>query len=186
MLKTDEHMNKITDRIQEQKEADKAAEQARKQRQNRKYGKKVQIAREQEKAAQVSENKKKLGALRKRKKPAEADDFDINVDYQDGDEDRSKGKGKGTARPAGKRGKAVSEKRQVRNEKYGFGGSKRGSKRNDKESTDAGDFDARRNKQPFLGVGKAGGGRGGANGRGQKRPGKGRRQQMRNKPGVRK
>lgn len=175
-------MTKIATRIQEQKEADKAAELARKQRQNRKYGKKVQVAREQEKAAQVSAEKKKLGTLRKRKKPVESEDFDdIKIDIDAHDEEGDKRPSRG---PSRKREKSVSKKRQARNEKYGFGGPKRGKRRNDKESASVDDFHAGRNREPFRGIGKSAG-RGGKKGT-LNRPGKARRQQLRNRGASRK
>lgn len=164
-------MGRVAGKLAEQKESEKAAELARKQRQNRKYGKKIQIAREQEKAVKVSEEKRKLNLLRKRKPTRTEDEFNVDVDdeaiFSDREDDNKK---RSAPRAGGKRAKSVSAKRKVRNEKYGFGGRKRGLKRNDKESFEADGFDARKNRQPFPGMGK----------KKMNRPGKQRRQQMRN------
>ncbi len=171
MLKTEEHMGRVASKQAEQKEAAKAAELARKQRENRKYGKKIQIAREQEKAAKVSEEKRKLNLLRKRKPARTEDEFGVEVDDEvlsDREDDRKK---RQAPRVGGKRAKGVTVKRQARNEKYGFGGRKRGLKRNDKKSFEADGFDSRKNRQPFPGMGKK---------KTMNRPGKQRRQQMRN------
>ena len=156
-------MNKINNKVSEEKEAKKAAELARKQRMNRKYGKKIQVQREQEKQAKVSEDKKKLNTIRKRKRENK-DDFDIEVEEEISEKPKNK--------IGGKRQKAVSQKRQARNEQYGFGGNKRDAKRNDKESAGKDEFNAARNKAPFRGM------KGGRNGK-QQRPGKARRQQIR-------
>lgn len=194
-LKTEEHMKRISGRQEEKKEAEKAAEQARKQRANRKYGKQIQKAREQEKQERITDDKKTLTMLRKRKRDKEGDDdeFDIAVEDALGEE----GPKKGAERRLAKKGKHVSKGRQVKNEKFGFGGQKRGMKRNDKESASKDEFSVKRNRAPFKGMalgtrgsGSKGGrgGKGGKGGRGGKmqRPGKERRQQVRNKKASKK
>jgi rRNA-processing protein EBP2 len=164
-------MNKINNKASEEKEAKKAAELARKQRMNRKYGKKIQIQREQEKQAQVSEDKKKLNTIRKRKRENK-DEFDVEVE-----EEILEKKPKNTT--GGKRQKTVSQKRQARNEQYGFGGKNRNDKRNDRESAGKDEFNTARNKAPFRGV------KGGRKGK-QQRPGKARRQQIRGRKNSKK
>jgi rRNA-processing protein EBP2 len=84
------------------------------------------------------------------------DDFDVELDAaQDG---------------GGKRNKLTREKR---NERYGFGGSKRKVKRNDDDAGDLSSFDRR------GGRGFGGRGRGGKRRGGPQRPGKQRRMQQR-------
>lgn len=171
MIKTEEQMNSINKKKAEEKAATKAAEDARKQRLNRKFGKKVQVEKELERQQQRSEHMKKLHKLRKRPQKQD-DEFDIDV------EDEAEGN---DGRPAPKRSKPgekrVSKKRQVRDEKYGFGGRKRGFKKNSKESTDKDDFDVARNRRPFQGMQK----NGRKSGKKQQRPGKMRRQQMKSR-----
>lgn len=182
-LKTQEHMKRVSDRQIEQKEAEKAAEQARKQRANRKYGKQIQKAREQEKQSRVTEEKKKLTMLRKRKQEKDSDDddeFNINVEEALGEAKPLRG----AERRLAKKGKLISKGRQIRNEKYGFGGPKRGLKRNDKGSASKDVFNVERNRAPFKGMasGMKGKGKGGKT----QRPGKERRQQTRNKKASKK
>lgn len=178
MIKTTEHMSSIGRKKAEEKAAIKAAEDARKQRLNRKFGKKVQIERELEKRQRRSEETKKLNKLRKR--PQQQDD-EFGIDVEDEAEDTREHSAPSKRPRLGE--KQVSKKRQARNEKYGFGGRKRDMKKNTKESTEKDEFDVARNRRPFRGAlqsGKRGGKR-------QQRPGKMRRQQMRNrKPGTKK
>jgi len=86
------------------------------------------------------------------------DDFDVELDA--------------AAETGGKRPKITREKR---NDRYGFGGSKRKMKRNDEDVGDMSSFD-RRGRGGFRGRGRGGMKRGG--GRPQ-RPGKQRRMQKR-------
>jgi rRNA-processing protein EBP2 len=177
MLKTEEHMTKIGAKVTEEKDAAKAAELARKQRLNRKYGKKIQVEREQEKQQQVTESKKKLNLLRKRK-TMEKDEFDIDVEeemFEDRDKKFRGGKG------GKKTDKKISKKREAKNEKYGHGGKKRGIKRNDRESADQDDFNAGKNKSQFRGLKGSG-----SRGKKAQRPGKQRRQNMRSRTASRK
>lgn len=197
MIKTEDHMRKISSRIEEQKEADKAAELSRKQRQNKKFGKKVQKEREHEKMLKVNEEKKKMAMVRKRTKKdstgaLEDDEFGIHIDDNDGEEDR--GSRKKFAAGKGRKPAAVSQKRQVRNQRFGFGGQKRGNKRNDRESVNDDSFNVKKNKMPFKGMLSKGFQKGGPKGassgpkgagsarKGAKnRPGKARRVQMRSR-----
>lgn len=172
MIKTEEQMSSISKKKAEEKAATKAAEDARKQRLNRKFGKKVQVEKELEKQQRRSEDMKKLNKLRKR--PQQQDD-EFAIDVDDEAED-SHGRPAPSKRFRSK-DRQVSKKRQARNEKYGFGGRKRGLKKNDKESVERDDFDTARNRRPFRGM-QQGSRRGGQK---QQRPGKMRRQQMKNR-----
>lgn len=169
MIKTEEQMSNINKKKAEEKAAMKVAEDARKQRLNRKFGKKVQLERELEKQQRRSEDMKKLNKLRKRPQK-QNDEFEIDVEEEvEGNYSHS------TSKRSKLGEKHVSKKRQARDEKYGFGGRKRGLKKNDKESANRDDFDVARNRRPFQGMQK-GGRRGGKK---QQRPGKMRRQQIR-------
>lgn len=176
MIKTEEHMNKISKKISAEKEAAKSAEDARKQRINRKYGKKIQMEREQEKQQKRSEETKKLNMMRKKKRAVEKDDFDVEVEAEA--EGKPSRNGRGPLNKRSRTEKPISAKRQSRNEKYGSGGKKRDVKRNTKESAGEDTFNVQANKRLFSGMAhrtkKTAGGK-------VQRPGKQRRQQIRGK-----
>ncbi|KAL4890245.1 eukaryotic rRNA processing protein EBP2-domain-containing protein [Aspergillus ambiguus] len=130
MVKTDEHMDKIKKKLYDEAAAKKAAADARKQRDLKKFGKQVQVAKLQQRAKEKKETLEKINALKKKRKadtsgPTEdsGDLFDVSIDdaNQDGARKRS--------RPTEKGG--PSQKRQKKNEKYGFGGKKRHAKSGD-------------------------------------------------------
>ena len=178
MLKNEELMGKISRKKEEADEAAKEAEKIRKQRLNKKYGKKIQVERESEKRKERSEEFKKYNLLRKKKRSEsgniDADDFDIDLEDSSATDGKRNGKSKKGA------ASSVGKKREYRNEKYGFGGKKRGLKKNTKESAAQDDFDVRKNKTPFKGMMRGGkaGGRGAVK---KVRLGKERRQQVRSR-----
>ena len=86
------------------------------------------------------------------------DDFDVELDA--------------AAEKGGNRQKITREKR---NERYGFGGSKRQMKRDDGDVGDMSSFDRRGRRGGFRGRGRGGAKRGGR----PQRPGKQRRMQQR-------
>lgn len=156
MVKTDEQMNKIRQNLVEESESIKNAEAAKRQRDIRKYGKKVQT----EKLLEKNKNKKmeleKIKNLKRKRSDNNDDDFDISLDF---DNDNKQAK-------RGKNGKPQkSQKRMAKDKKFGFGGRKRNSKQNTAESSaDMTGFSHKKMKdKPFGGNKKA------------KRPGKSRR-----------
>ncbi|OJJ98827.1 hypothetical protein ASPACDRAFT_79618 [Aspergillus aculeatus ATCC 16872] len=167
MVKTDEHMDKIKKKLYDEAAAKKAAAEARKQRDLKKFGKQVQVAKLQQRAKEKRETLEKINDLKKKRKAdtsGEADNanemFDIAID--DAQPNNRK-------RAFGSDG-ATNAKRQKKNEKYGFGGKKRHSKSGDAVSSgDMRDFSVRKMK------GGSRGGGGGGGGGGAKRPGKSRR-----------
>lgn len=153
MVKSDEHMGKIKQKLIDEAAGKKASAEARKQRDLKKFGKQVQVAKMQERAKEKRETMEKINQLKRKRQGAEIgntheeDLFDIALDNdaQPGERRRSDG------RPDNKRAK--------KDQKYGFGGKKRHAKSNDaKSSADGRDFSVKRMK------GKSGGG--------AKRPGK--------------
>ncbi|PYI15591.1 Ebp2-domain-containing protein [Aspergillus violaceofuscus CBS 115571] len=166
MVKTDEHMDKIKKKLYDEAAAKKAAAEARKQRDLKKFGKQVQVAKLQQRAKEKRETLEKINDLKKKRKAdtsGEADNanemFDIAID--DAQPNNRK-------RAFGSDG-ATNAKRQKKNEKYGFGGKKRHSKSGDAVSSgDMRDFSVRKMKGGSRGGGGGGGG-------GAKRPGKSRR-----------
>ena len=65
MLKTDDHMGKIRQKLVDEAADKKAAQDARKQRDLRKFGKQVQVAKLQEREKQKKETLEKINALKR-------------------------------------------------------------------------------------------------------------------------
>lgn len=154
MVKSDEHMGKIKKKMYDEAARKKAASEARKQRDLKKFGKQVQVAKEQERAKERKQTMEKINSLKRKRKGMdtgkvnEDDDlFDIGVE-DDADSGRKRDQNNSNF------------KRQKRDQKFGFGGKKRFSKSGDgMSSADMRGFSTKRMKQ------------GGA----AKRPGKSRR-----------
>ncbi|KAJ1727019.1 RRNA processing protein, partial [Coemansia biformis] len=97
MVKTDAHMAKIRQRLLSERKGIENAEEAKKQRELRKYGKKIQ----QEKLKGREDQKKaaldKVATIKKRLRSGDlggADDFEIDVDSDDGAGSRPGKKGR--------------------------------------------------------------------------------------------
>lgn len=116
MAKTDEHMQKIRKHLVAKQEGQQKSERVRQLREQKKMSKVIQREAEEKKQAEKSKMLKDLKAYRKGKLK--------NLDFLE--DDKSKSQKKGPKKP--------SKKRQERDKKFGFGGKKRGSKRNTKDS----------------------------------------------------
>ncbi|KAL3472977.1 eukaryotic rRNA processing protein EBP2-domain-containing protein [Aspergillus californicus] len=133
MVKTDEHMGKIKKKLFDEAAGKKAAAEARKQRDLKKFGKQVQVAKLQQRAREKKESLEKINELKKKRKTAgpgaEADDlFDVAVEDAVGENSsRKRGRAPETSGPG--------MKRQKKNDKFGFGGKKRHSKSGDAASS---------------------------------------------------
>ncbi|KJE91078.1 hypothetical protein, variant [Capsaspora owczarzaki ATCC 30864] len=168
MVKTDDHMRKVREALLSEHQAVERSEQAKKSRQMKQFGKKVQ--------QQVLEDRQKqktsdLEAIKKFKKDRSAkpdflddgdDQFNIGVDKEESHSQKT------------------NSKRSYKNDKYGNGGKKRGSKRNTRDSaSDDSSFNFARNKALPKGFKSAGVAKkfgGGAGGKSKApRPGKSRR-----------
>lgn len=186
MVKTDDHMRKVREKMLSDTQKIEASEKARKQRELRKYGKKIQEdvlqKRAQEKRASMEETARhrKNGTqhilssvmedFKKSRDAGGDDDFGIGVEAGDDDDRRGKGRG-------GKVGKGgrPNPKREAKDKKYGFGGKKRFAKSNTKDSTnDMKSFNPSRNKTPFKSGGGAKAGKRNPQAK-QARPGKSKR-----------
>ncbi|KAG9191344.1 hypothetical protein G6011_09432 [Alternaria panax] len=158
MVKSDEHMGKIKQKLIDAAAGKKAAAEARKQRDLKKFGKQVQVAKLQERAKEKKDTIEKIQTLKRKRQGAditatnEEDLFDVAATAEDPKDKRGRGAD----------GKAFN-KRAKKDSKYGFGGKKRHAKSNTAESSaDGSGFSARRMK------GKPSGGA-------SKRPGKDKR-----------
>ncbi|KAL8376213.1 hypothetical protein RB595_007361 [Gaeumannomyces hyphopodioides] len=153
MVKPDEHMEKVKAKLVEDATAKKAAAEARKLRDLKKFGKQVQVAKLQERAKAKKDTLEKIQSLKRKRQESsaalperEADLFDVGVDNElkqhksAGAANGKKGAG------AGGRGEP-GRKRQKKNDKYGFGGKKKFSKSGDAISSgDLSGFSAKKMK----------------------------------------
>ncbi|TPX51804.1 hypothetical protein SeMB42_g00811 [Synchytrium endobioticum] len=136
MLKSDAHMARVRQRLLDERLQVEQSEKARKLRDLKKFGKKVQQAklleRQKDKKAALETIKlarKKTGANR-----SNDDEFDIEI------EPATSSKPKSNSSSANKkadnpRDRVKSKKRQYKDSKYGYGGPKRHAKSNTAEST---------------------------------------------------
>ncbi|KAF2734137.1 Ebp2-domain-containing protein [Polyplosphaeria fusca] len=130
MVKSDEHMGKIKQKLVDEAAGKKAAAEARRQRDLKKFGKQVQVAKLQERAKEKRDTLEKINLMKRKRSGAditttnEEDLFDVALDTETKDSDRRRS---GDGKP--------NLKRQKKDNKYGFGGKKRFAKSNDAEST---------------------------------------------------
>ncbi|VBB75266.1 Putative rRNA-processing protein EBP2 [Podospora comata] len=151
-LRSDETMEAVKQKMIEAATAKKASAEARKQRDLKKFGKQVQVQKQQERAKEKRATLEKINELKKKRKDGgsaslgarEADDmFDVAVDNELGGGNKAGGK---RGRSGGDHG-PPNAKRQKKNEKYGFGGKKRFGKSGDAISSgDMSGFSAKRMK----------------------------------------
>jgi len=153
MAKSDQHMNKIRAKLLSKEQEQERAEKIKKLRELKKYGKKVQVEVQQKRQ---KEKKEMLEEMKKMRKGQGG-----NMDFLDNKD--SKGKVGGGRK---------EQKRNFKDKKFGFGGKKRDVKKNDKRSTDdVSSFRPGQKTRP--------GGKGKASSKA--RPGKGKRQKMKNR-----
>lgn len=152
MAKSDEHMQKVRKYMMDKEEGQKKSERVRQLREQKKMAKAVQKEAQAKKAAEKKKMLDDVKAFRKGKLK--------NLDFLN-DEKGSKKLSGGSKKKKGKGNVTKSEKREFKDSKYGFGGRKRDSKRN--------------NEKTFLNGKKSKGGNKPI------RPGKARRAQMKSR-----
>ncbi|KAH9393664.1 putative rRNA-processing protein EBP2, partial [Tyrophagus putrescentiae] len=175
MVKSDEQMQKVRERLQAKQNSIEASEKAKKQRDLKKYGKKVQ---QEVQLKRQAEKREMLTKIQNYKKGKEG-----NLDFLD-DEATASGKkkpaGKGQQQQANKPAHKKNKKQQYKEARYGYGGQKKRSKYNTADSAaNISGFSAKKHGRPKIGG--AGGKKkktGGAN-----RPGKSKRQNMKQRRG---
>ncbi|KAI4132675.1 MAG: hypothetical protein LQ338_000615 [Usnochroma carphineum] len=135
MVKSDEHMGKIKQKMHDEAANKKAAAEARKQRDLKKFGKQVQVAKLQERDKAKRETLEKINILKRKRKNTETagateepDMFDVAL------EDASRAD-KASRRPRTSEGGRGPSKRQRKDAQYGFGGKKRFAKSGNAVST---------------------------------------------------
>ncbi|AAS52562.2 AEL123Wp [Eremothecium gossypii ATCC 10895] len=132
MVKTDEHMDKLKSKLVKEASDKKAREEARKQRQLKKFGKQVQVATLQQRQKEKRETLDKIKSLRTKRKHNDIDDDAFAVGVEDA---------------AAEKPHKAGAKRQAKNAKYGQGGLKRFKRKNDAQSSaEMTDFSTRKMK----------------------------------------
>lgn len=174
MVKSDEHMERVRQSLVEESAAIKRAEEMKRLREQKKFGKKVQQATLQEREKRKKEDLNKIDKLKRKRKELAGgggapDDFGVDIDFSDDEKPRKKAK-KGQLAEK-------SSKRKAKDAKYSFGGHRKFAKSNDRESLDAFDMDSKKMKAPFGAGKKFKAGKAGKTGKGGKpmRPGKSKR-----------
>ncbi|RDA92281.1 hypothetical protein CP533_5485 [Ophiocordyceps camponoti-saundersi (nom. inval.)] len=181
MVKEDTHMEKVKAKLVQEASDKKAAAEARKLRDLKKFGKQVQVAKLQERQKAKRDTLEKIKTLKRKRQESgsatgtnEADIFDVGVDNEIAKHSQRAARGNsnsGARKP--------NAKRQRKDEKYGFGGKKRNNKSGDAISSgDLSAFSVRNMKS------------GGSKSRAKQgskatRPGKARRKVMAMKQGAR-
>ncbi|KAL3237214.1 Ebp2p [Nakaseomyces bracarensis] len=122
MVKNDEHMDKIKHKLVQEASEKKAREDARKQRNLKKFGKQVQVATLQKRQMEKRETLDRIKNLKKKRKHNEIGDSDFNVGIEEATESNEKRQKPNT-------------KRLAKNSKYGQGGMKRFKRKNDAQSS---------------------------------------------------
>ncbi|XP_057696088.1 probable rRNA-processing protein EBP2 isoform X2 [Corythoichthys intestinalis] len=167
MAKSDQHMQKIRKKLLSKQAIMERSEKAKKLREQRKFGKKVQVEviqrRQKEKKAMMTAVKKYQKGMTDK------------LDFLDGDERERNAPAKGASQKSKKtlNKKGPSAKRKYKDQKFGFGGKKSGKKWNTKEShNDVSSFRAK------VANAKGPKGKKGKGGKQNKRPGKSVRRKM--------
>ncbi|KAG0639342.1 eukaryotic rRNA processing protein EBP2-domain-containing protein [Tuber brumale] len=148
MLKDDEHMGKIRQKLLDEAAGKRAAQEARKQRDLKKFGKKVQVAKLQERERGKREMLERVKILKRKRQGAETEATTEANMFSVALEEAIKGH-RGSTRDG------INHKRKKKDQKYGFGGKKRFAKSTDaKSSGDLSGFSNKKNKAQFAGVKK--------------------------------
>ncbi|KAL1953987.1 hypothetical protein VTO42DRAFT_1873 [Malbranchea cinnamomea] len=126
MVKSDEHMDKIKRKLYEEAAAKKASAEAKKQRELKKFGKQVQIAKLQQRQKEKKETLEKINSLKRKRKAGDTGPTDDEDLFDVALEDSNKSNSRST-----QKGQGPSAKRQKKDKKFGFGGKKRFAKSGD-------------------------------------------------------
>ncbi|EWC48568.1 hypothetical protein DRE_01790 [Drechslerella stenobrocha 248] len=150
MVKSEEHMGRIKDRMKEEAAQKKASADAKRQRDLKKFGKAVQVARLQERHKEKRDMLDKIGILKRKRAGADLGDENEDDPFDVAVEKAANTKGKD-----GRQSRGPNAKRQRKDEKFGFGGRKKFAKSSDAMSTgDLSGFSAKGMKRNSFGGGK--------------------------------
>ncbi|EPS39225.1 hypothetical protein H072_6999 [Dactylellina haptotyla CBS 200.50] len=153
MVKSEEHMGLIKDRMKEEAARKQASSDAKRQRDLKKFGKQVQVARLQERHKEKRDMLDKINILKRKRAGAdlgdenEDDPFEIAIEKASKPTGRDRRNGNSTGGP--------NAKRQKKNDKFGFGGRKKFAKSGDAMSSgDMSSFSSKGMKKNSFGSGK--------------------------------
>jgi len=164
MLKTDEHMQRVKNKLLVEQNQIEQSEQKRKQRDLKKYGKQIQQQQIQQKQKQKKQELESISKWRKARERGNTEEqFPIQLDMDHSNANQNAKRKNNSPRER-------SAKRQKKDQQHGFGGKKRNMKSNTSESTsDFSSFNKLKNKQVPKNMKKS-------FGKQKQRPGKKRRQ----------
>lgn len=141
MVKSDEHMDRLKSKLVKEASEKKAREDARKQRQLKKFGKEVQVATLQQRQKEKRDVLDRIKNLKKKRKHKEIDDLEFNIGVEEATSEKK-------SKP--------NSKRLAKNSKYGQGGLKRFKRKNDAQSSmEISDFSHRKMKGKSIRPGKS-------------------------------
>ncbi|OTF78915.1 rRNA-processing protein EBP2-like protein [Euroglyphus maynei] len=164
MLKSDEHMKKVHQKLETRQTTLEASDKAKRQRELKKFGKKVQ----QEIQLKRQQEKRDLLEKIQRYKKGKLDSLDFLEQKDAGPSSSSKQQLNGRNNVKGNKNAKVTKKQRYKETKYGYGGRKKRSKYNSSQSAaDMSTFRAGKHGRPKTT-------------KGNNRPGKSRRQKMKN------
>lgn len=132
MVKSDEHMDKLKNKLLTEAANKKASEEAKKQRSLKKFGKQVQNATLQERAKQKKETLDKIKSLKKKRGNNEMNNDD---EFQIALEEATREDSRGDSRGGDNKRRKPNSKRLAKDAKYGHGGMKRFKRTNDADSS---------------------------------------------------
>lgn len=135
MVKSDEHMTRLKNKLIEEEKEKLGIQEARKQRELKKYGKKVQHEKLQQRQKEKREMLDKVNNLKRKNKDVSAanDDFDVQLDDAIGDKKKERDQKYKLGNKTNSR-QPPNRKRLAKNSKFGSG-HKRGERKNTSESS---------------------------------------------------
>jgi len=131
MVKSDEHMGKVKKKLYDEAAAKKASAEARKQRDLKKFGKQVQIAKLQQRQKEKRETLEKVNSLKRKRRAGDSGPTEDGELFDVALEDTSKPDSRNGAGGRGRQAGAGPTKRQKKDQRFGFGGKKRFAKSGD-------------------------------------------------------
>eukprot|EP00898_Chlorokybus_atmophyticus_P001033 jgi/Chlat1/1930/Chrsp153S02256 len=184
MVKTDDHMQRVKDKLLYEQRQVEGAEERRRQRELKRYAKEVQVEKTKERAQAKKQDIQSIKQWRKqRENSGYADDGAFPVGLEANEAGRGQKRKQSSSPALGERmkdGKGPSKKAKKKNTKYGFGGPTRLRKQNDADS--AADMSGFKGPNRASKLKFAGGPKGQKSARPPKpRPGKARRQHAKSK-----
>ncbi|CAH6723857.1 rRNA-processing protein Ebp2p [[Candida] jaroonii] len=156
MVKSDEHMDKLKNKLMTEAANKKASEEAKRQRQLKKFGKQVQHETLQNRAKEKRDTLDKVKNLKKRKANHDLGDDEFQIALEEATKENSRvDKERHANGRNGDKRQRPNGKRLAKDAKYGFGGKKRFLRKNDAQSSaDVSGFSSKKMKNQRPGKSK--------------------------------